>query len=53
LLGDPALTIAFPTLKIRTTKVNNIPVAQADTLSATETIVMEGEVTDAQVNVIK
>ena len=52
LLGDPALTIAFPTLKIRATKVNNIPVAQADTLSATETIVMEGEITDAQGNLL-
>ncbi len=52
LLGDPALTIAFPALKIRTTKVNSIPVAQADTLSATETAVMEGEVTDVQGNLL-
>ena len=52
LLGDPALTLAFPGLKIRATKVNGIPVAQADTLSATETIVMEGEVTDIQDNLL-
>jgi hypothetical protein len=52
LLGDPALTIAFPVLKIRATKVNGIPAAQADTLSATETVVMEGEVTDVQGNLL-
>lgn len=52
LLGDPALTLAFPTLKIRATKVNGIPVAQADTLSATEKIVMEGEVIDVQGNLL-
>jgi hypothetical protein len=50
LLGDPALTLAFPTLRIRATKVNGIPVATADTLSATEKITMEGEVTDVQGN---
>jgi hypothetical protein len=52
LLGDPALTLGFPALKIQATKVNGIPVAQADTLSATETIVMEGEVTDVQGNLL-
>jgi len=52
LLGDPALTLAFPTLKIRATKVNSIPVAQADTLSSTEKVIMEGEVTDVQGNLL-
>jgi Peptidase family C25 len=52
LLGDPALTLAFPTLKIRATKVNGIPVTQVDTLSATEKIIMEGEVTDVQGNLL-
>jgi hypothetical protein len=52
LLGDPALTLAYPTLRVRATKVNGISVAQADTLSATETIVMEGEVTDVQNNLL-
>jgi hypothetical protein len=52
LLGDPALTLAFPALKIRATKVNGIPVIQADTLTATETVVMEGEVTDVQGNLL-
>ncbi|MBK5270532.1 MAG: type IX secretion system sortase PorU, partial [Bacteroidia bacterium] len=48
LLGDPALALAFPQLKVQATKINGIPVAQADTLRATETIVMEGEITDVQ-----
>ncbi len=47
LLGDPALTLAFPVLKVRATKVNGIPVATADTLSPMEKIVIEGEVTDS------
>jgi hypothetical protein len=52
LLGDPAMTIAYPGLKVRATKVNGIPVIQADTLSAKEKIVIEGEVTDIQGNVM-
>lgn len=52
LLGDPALTLAFPQLKVRATKVNGIPVAQADTLSSTEKITIEGEVTDGQGNIL-
>lgn len=52
LLGDPALTLAFPAFKVRPTKVNGIPVATADTLSSTEKIVVEGEVTDVSGNVL-
>lgn len=52
LLGDPALTIAFPKLKVRPVRINGVPVAQADTLSATEKITIEGEVTDAQGNTL-
>ncbi|MGB3154755.1 MAG: type IX secretion system sortase PorU [Chitinophagaceae bacterium] len=52
LLGDPALTLAFPKWKVRATTVNGIPVAQADTLSSTEKIVMEGEITDQSGNLI-
>ncbi|HEX7903992.1 MAG TPA: type IX secretion system sortase PorU [Chitinophagaceae bacterium] len=52
LLGDPALTLAFPTLRVRATKINGIPVAQPDTLSASERITIEGEVTDVQGNVL-
>jgi hypothetical protein len=52
LLGDPALTLAFPTLKVRTTKVNGLPASLPDTLSSTEKIIIEGEVTDIQGNLL-
>jgi hypothetical protein len=52
LLGDPALTLAFPRLRVRATKVNGIPATQADTLSSAENIIMEGEVTDVHGNVL-
>lgn len=52
LLGDPALTLAYPRLKVRATKVNGIPVATADTLSSTEKVVIEGEVTDVAGNLL-
>lgn len=52
LLGDPALTLAFPALKVRATKVNGIDASQADTLSSTEKITIEGEVTDIQGNLL-
>jgi len=47
LLGDPALTLAFPQFKIKTTKLNFFdPLLRTDTLSAGEKVVIEGEVTD-------
>jgi hypothetical protein len=52
LLGDPALTLAFPVLKVQPVSINSIPVAQIDTLSATEKITIEGEVTDVQGNLL-
>jgi hypothetical protein len=52
LLGDPALTLAFPEWNVNITKVNNIPATQADTLSATEKITIEGEVRDLQNNLL-
>lgn len=52
LLGDPALTLAFPGLKTRVTKVNGIPAPTADTLSSTEKVIIDGEVTDVQGNVL-
>lgn len=49
LLGDPALTLAFPQYQVVTTKVNGLPYSTfADTLSATKTMVIEGEVRDLQ-----
>lgn len=50
LLGDPALTLAFPMLKVAATKINGIPVAQTDTLRATDKVIIEGQVTDQQGN---
>jgi hypothetical protein len=46
LLGDPALTLAFPSLRLRATAVNGIAVTQADTLHSTDKVTIDGEVTD-------
>lgn len=47
LLGDPAMTLAFPKMKVKALAVNNKPVSSgADTLSATEFATIDGEVTD-------
>jgi hypothetical protein len=47
LLGDPAMTLGFAINKTRITKINGKDInAQTDTLSATESVFMEGEVTD-------
>jgi hypothetical protein len=47
LLGDPAVTLAFPLFKIKTTKINAIdPAPQTDTLSAGEKAIVEGVITD-------
>ncbi|MET0392959.1 MAG: type IX secretion system sortase PorU [Chitinophagaceae bacterium] len=52
LLGDPALTIAYPVLRVRPVRINGVSVAQPDTLSAAEKITIDGEVTDVQGNVL-
>src|SRR5690606_8962215 len=44
LLGDPALSLAFPQHQVQLTRVNGRDLAQADTLRAAEEITMEGEV---------
>ncbi|MFM7671535.1 MAG: type IX secretion system sortase PorU [Bacteroidota bacterium] len=46
LLGDPALTLAFPTDQVRTTRLNGQPLSAADTIKAGEQVQLEGEVTD-------
>lgn len=49
LLGDPALTPAFPTLGVRTTSINLVPLPSApDTLSPGEKVIIEGEIVDNQ-----
>ena len=52
LLGDPALTPGFPSLKVRITNVNGLSSPQQDTLSSKETVVLVGEVTDLSGNVL-
>ena len=52
LLGDPALTLAYPYLKARATLLNGVPVAQTDTIRATDKVIMEGEVTDLADNLL-
>lgn len=51
LLGDPAMTLGYPVLKAIASKVNETNIlVQADTLSATELVKIEGEVTDYKGN---
>lgn len=53
LLGDPAMTLAFPVHTVQTTAVNGIPVAaQPDTLKALAEYTISGQVTDAAGNVL-
>ena len=52
LLGDPALTLAYPYLKVRATTLNGTPVSQADTIRGTDKVVMEGEVTGLADNLL-
>lgn len=47
LLGDPAMTLGFPTLNVVATKVNGVDITtDTDTLSAMELVMLEGEVRD-------
>lgn len=47
LLGDPAMSLAFPNYKVRISSVNGKDISsRADTLRATESVIMEGEVDD-------
>lgn len=53
LLGDPAMTLGFPRYKLRVTSINgkNISIT-TDTLSATDLVSIEGEVTDNSGNLL-
>lgn len=46
LLGDPALTLAFPKKNIRLTRINGKPVSGSDTLKALGNYSCEGEITE-------
>jgi hypothetical protein len=49
LLGDPALTLAFPRHRVQTTTINGVAVgSNPDTLKALEKYTVTGTVTDAQ-----
>ena len=54
LLGDPAMTLAYPTLKVVATKINGVDIsgAQADTVSAMELVTLEGEVRNQAGNLL-
>lgn len=47
LLGDPALTLAYPDQEVVTTAVNGKPISQIDTLKALSRVLIEGEVRNA------
>lgn len=49
LLGDPAIRLGFPTLKVKTTSINN-QTPSTDTLKASDRYTIKGEVTDAAGN---
>lgn len=44
LLGDPALTLAYPIHNVVTTKINGLDISQIDTLKALSKVLIEGEV---------
>lgn len=47
LLGDPAMTLAFPKLNVKPTTINGMDISKRpDTLSATEEVALGGEVQD-------
>jgi hypothetical protein len=53
LLGDPAMSLGFPTNKVKINKVNGKDLlAQPDTLRATEPVTLEGEVNDNSGNLL-
>lgn len=44
LLGDPALTLAYPEHDVVSTTINGLPISQIDTIKALSKVVIEGEV---------
>lgn len=55
LLGDPAMVIAFPEYKVRTTGINNVAITESrqDTVQALQRMSISGEVTDLADNVLE
>jgi len=53
LLGDPAMSLGFPNYKVKISKINGRDISsQPDTLHATESVIMEGEVYDNSGNLL-
>jgi len=52
LLGDPAMRLAFPELRLQLNTINNKPISGADTLRALEKYTFTGIVTDALGNAV-
>jgi hypothetical protein len=52
LLGDPAMRLAFPELRVQLTAINNKPLSGTDTLRALEKYQFTGIVTDALGNAV-
>lgn len=52
LLGDPAVRLSFPQHKVHLTRINGQPLSSADTLRASEKVVLEGEVRDRNGNLL-
>ncbi|MBM3432450.1 MAG: type IX secretion system sortase PorU [Bacteroidetes bacterium] len=46
LLGDPALTLAFPQNRVQTVRINGLLVSLTDTIKAGAMVLIEGEVID-------
>ncbi len=47
LLGDPAMTMAYPELEVLTTSINGVTVSEkADTISALEEVIIRGVISD-------
>lgn len=44
LLGDPTMKLAYPKHNIRTTKINNHPITNQDTIKALELVTISGEI---------
>lgn len=52
LLGDPALTLAYPKHEVVTTQINGNPITTIDTLSALSLAHIEGEIHDVNGNLL-
>ncbi len=52
LLGDPTMTLAYPKHQVKTTRINNRPVSNQDTIRALDFVTISGEITDDNGNKI-